>query len=73
MTLEEHRQRHIELHQKFDELLGDYFRQVKGASTDDSLISLMRWSHGQTKEPTLPAGDYLDPQPRPHLPGEECT
>jgi hypothetical protein len=53
ITTEEHRQRHIELHHAFDELLADWLthhpRKLLGETT---ILELMRWSHEQTKEPT---------------------
>ena len=50
----EHRQRHVELHAKFDELLADWINNTKG-STNDSIFTLMEWSHRQTK---LPVPDH---------------
>lgn len=52
MTDEEHKQRHIELHRAFDELLADWLGQVEGASIHDEIYKLMEWSHGQTNQPT---------------------
>lgn len=50
---ETHRQRHVELHQAFDELIADYMRHHPGAYLGDtSLLELIQWSHAQTQEPT---------------------
>jgi hypothetical protein len=56
MTKEEHRQRHLELHQAFDELLADWIGHQpidsrKGIS-NTTIAELMRWSHEQCIEPT---------------------
>jgi len=54
MTHEEHRQRHVELHRAFDELLADYARhhpqQNKILETEIGVF--LGWSHEQTIEPT---------------------
>ncbi len=54
MTHEEHRQRHLVLHQMFDELLADYARHHPGpgALLTHTLDDLMTWSYQQTQDPT---------------------
>jgi hypothetical protein len=53
MTHEEHRQRHIELHQALDELIADWAtHQPRGKVFSNSTITeLMEWSHRQTENP----------------------
>jgi hypothetical protein len=61
MTTEEHRQRHIELHQALDELLADYIRHhplnLRDGHDMRSFLSrpigeLLEWSASQTSAPT---------------------
>ncbi len=54
MTKEEHRQRHIELHRAFDELLADWILHTPTGyeNTSKSVLELIQWSHTQTIEPT---------------------
>jgi hypothetical protein len=52
LTHEEHRQRHIELHQSFDELVADYLAQTSGLPSTTTLIELIVWSKRQTENPT---------------------
>ena len=52
MTGEEHRQRHLELHQALDELLADYLMHHPGKLLSaTTLEDLLRWSHAQTVQP----------------------
>jgi len=53
MTDKEHRERHAELHRRFDELLADWLTHT-GGSTDDSIFTLIEWSHRQTLKPDHP-------------------
>jgi hypothetical protein len=54
MTLDDHRERHQELHRRLDELIADYLTQVKGAMlTTSSLMDLVKWSNRQTIAPTI--------------------
>ena len=52
MKREEHIKRHKELHRALDELIADYITHVPTASIDDSIYTLMKWSHEQTGNPT---------------------
>lgn len=52
MTREEHIERHKELHDAMDELLGDWVDQVPGASITQPISELMRWSFHQMTDPT---------------------
>lgn len=52
MTHEEHRQRHIELHEALDELIADFLAQTSYLPSDTSLMELMKWSCEQTINPT---------------------
>lgn len=52
MTPDEHRQRHIELHRAFDELLADFLTHNRGKLlSNTTLEELLRWSHAQTVQP----------------------
>jgi hypothetical protein len=52
MTPEEHRQRHIELHRMFDELLADWLTLERG-SIYQPIVDVMQWSYQQTLRPTI--------------------
>jgi hypothetical protein len=56
MTLEEHRERHVELHKCLDELLADYIIHHPGQSGFLSmpLTDLIHWSSTQTCGPDEP-------------------
>lgn len=56
MTTEEHRLHHVELHNKLDELIADWFaHQPPGVLMSNTpIIDLMFWSHQQTLTPTEP-------------------
>ena len=55
MTPEEHKQRHIELHRKCDELLADFMTHNENKYPSQTTVwELMNWSHEQTKNPTEP-------------------
>jgi len=52
MTEEEHKQTHIELHQKFDELLADFIsHKTKKLLSSTSILEIIEWSYKQTQEP----------------------
>jgi len=59
MTKEEHKKRHLELHEKLDELLADFLlhncrppiRSDSKSLTTTTLMELMEWSHKQTVDP----------------------
>lgn len=46
-----HKQRHIELHKAFDELLADFIAHTKELPMDRKISDLMEWSYRQTLEP----------------------
>lgn len=52
MTKEEHIKKHKELHKSFDELLADWISHTEGLPSKNTIMDLMKWSHGQTIEPT---------------------
>lgn len=50
---EEHRQRHLELHHCFDELVADWVNHHPGGKlSSTSILELMAWSEEQTRAPT---------------------
>lgn len=53
MTPEEHRQRHVELHQALDELFADYIlhHPTQQGFVDMPFRLLLEWAFQQTKEP----------------------
>ena len=52
MDNDEHKKRHVELHNGFDELIADFISNVEGVSiSKTTLIELMEWSHKQTVKP----------------------
>lgn len=52
MTHNQHRERHVELHQKLDELLADFLTYNRGkVPSNTTVMELMSWSHQQTIEP----------------------
>jgi len=56
MTKEEHRKRHVQLHEALDELIGDWLRYDGLPSgrllSDASIMDLVEWSYQQTLDPT---------------------
>lgn len=53
MDKEEHKARHVVLHEEFDELMADYIRHNGNAlPSKTSLMDLAKWSHEQTSNPT---------------------
>jgi len=52
MTLAEHKQRHVELHRAFDELLADFITHTKSSPSKVSVMELVEWSNSQTLNPT---------------------
>jgi hypothetical protein len=58
MTHEQHKARHRELHEAFDELIADYLRWHRGSlPSTTTCMDLMKWSFDQTKEPTQDASE----------------
>lgn len=52
MNEEAHIERHKLLHQYLDELIADYVRLTGKHLNDTSIMEFMRWSHGQTINPS---------------------
>lgn len=52
MTHEQHRQRHIQLHENLDELIADWIAQTPAMPSSSSVSDLICWSHKQTLSPT---------------------
>ena len=52
MNEEEHKQRHVELHKKLNELCADFISQTGKYPSKTTMLELMEWSHEQTKNPT---------------------
>ena len=51
MTAQEHQKRHRELHQKLDELLGDFLSHTKALPSQTPILELMQWSNQQASAP----------------------
>lgn len=51
MTSDEHKQRHVELHRAFDELLADWIAQTGKLPSQHTVMDLLTWSFRQTLEP----------------------
>ncbi len=51
MDQQKHKQRHVELHQAFDELLADYIRATQDLPSKTPILHLLEWSYKQTQEP----------------------
>jgi hypothetical protein len=61
MTRDEHIQAHKQLHRSFDLLLADFIWHNPGMRLrTTSILALMEWSHSQTINPTVPAGERYD-------------
>ena len=56
MTLDEHRRIHQNLHQSLDELIADFICQTGLFLSTTPIMELMKWSHSQLVNPTLPRG-----------------
>ena len=52
MTHEEHKARHVELHQKLDELLTDFISHTGNLPSKTTITELVVWSYQQTINPT---------------------
>ena len=60
-TCEEHKQRHVELHRAFDELLADWIGETESLPSEATVMEFMQWSYTQTKSPSDRRGLYLSP------------
>lgn len=56
MTKEEHRLRHVELHQALDELVADMIGRTGKLPSETTIMELATWSYQQTKEPDHDTG-----------------
>jgi len=53
MSKEEHRERHIKLHEALDELFADFVLHNKDKrATQTPIVELISWSYKQTQNPT---------------------
>jgi len=51
LTKREHKDRHLELHAKLDELVADYISHTKKTPSDTNIMELINWSYKQTQGP----------------------
>ena len=51
LPLEEHKQRHIELHKALDELVADYIACTQKTLGETTAMELIKWSWNQTINP----------------------
>ena len=68
MTVEEHRQRHIELHKALDELVACYCKQTRFYPSKTILYDFMHWSYHQTIIPTV-GYEHKEPNPEYQVKG----
>jgi len=54
MNAEEHKKRHIKLHSALDELVADWITHTESLPSQGTVLDLINWSYGQTKDPTPP-------------------
>lgn len=52
MSPEQHKKRHLELHNALDELAADMLNQTDRLPSNTSVMDLMEWSYKQTQNPT---------------------
>ncbi len=55
MTIEEHKARHVKLHQSLDELVADWITNSgvdMPLPSEHTIYELIEWSHSQTLNPT---------------------
>lgn len=52
MTPHETKGRHVELHQKLDELIACFITETEKLPSKTTLMEFMEWSHEMTKTPT---------------------
>ncbi len=64
MNIEDHKKRHIELHNAFDELLADFILHAYGRPSM-KIFDLIMWSYKQTQE--------LDHNPEENEQGKEVS
>lgn len=51
MSDKEHLEKHIQLHNSFDELLADFISHTGKRPSETSVMELMNWSYEQTINP----------------------
>jgi len=56
MSEQDHKERHVKLHQGFDELLADFIGHTEGLPSKATVMELLEWSYQQTINPTPPRG-----------------
>jgi hypothetical protein len=52
LTLKEHKERHLKLHQALDELLADFIDHTGKYLSNTSIMELLEWSHTQWQNPS---------------------
>ena len=52
ITLEQHKERHVFLHNCLDELLADFITHTEHRPSETTILKLLEWSHQQTISPT---------------------
>ncbi|GEM_PF-4732355 len=52
MTHDQHRQRHVQLHEHLDELVADWIAQTNALPGETPVMELARWSRQQMLNPT---------------------
>lgn len=52
MENKKHKQIHVDLHRKLDELVGDFIVHTDALPSQTKLMELMTWSYEQTQNPT---------------------
>ena len=50
---QEHKERHVELHKKLDELLADFIEQTGKTPSHTTVMELLQWSYEQTQTPSV--------------------
>jgi len=54
MTIKEHKERHLQLHRSFDELIADFIHNTSNSLSKTSILDLVEWSYKQTLDPDNP-------------------
>ena len=52
MTLKEHKERHLKLHEELDELIADFITHNEKSLSDTTIMEFLTWSYKETLEPT---------------------
>jgi hypothetical protein len=65
MTHDEHKQRHVQLHQGLHELIADWMAQTAVLPSEALVSELVRWSMRQVENPTV--NEFM-PEEEGHLP-----